>query len=193
MEDRKKLYPGCLAHIYNRGSKKELIFIDEYDFKRFLSKTQLYSANTGNQVIQYCLLPNHYHLLIKCKDANSVAKMLQKLQLSHAKYFCKKYNSVGRVFQDRYKSVVIESIPQLKILSRYIHRNPIEYFATKSALLDYPWSSYADFLSRESSWPTKRSKNLVLSQFNNLKEYDEFVSADEVVVQQILKTEALVI
>ena len=111
-----------------------------------------------------------------------------KLKTSHGKYVCNKYNFVGHIFQGRFDSVPVTSDVQLKIESRYIHRNPIEFFGDRAILEQYPWSSYHAFTENtKDKFISDKSKRIILDQFNNVKEYIDFVCADEIHSQTIIK------
>ncbi|KXK26728.1 MAG: Transposase IS200 like protein [candidate division WS6 bacterium OLB20] len=188
---KRGLYPGCLVHVFNRGSKKELIFFAASDYRRFISKAAIYAAEANVQIIHYCLLPNHFHFLLRIPDEVSLTKMMQRLTIGHSRYIMYRYGYVGRIFQGRYKSVVVDSSSQLMILSRYIHRNPTEYFGSRDAFKNYDWSSYQEFISGNSDLISSRES--VLGLFTDVDSYSAFVEADEVIVQHELKTQSVVI
>ncbi|KXK26740.1 MAG: Transposase IS200 like protein [candidate division WS6 bacterium OLB20] len=188
---QRSLYPGSVLHIFNRGSKKELIFQDNADYERFLLKAFEINQTTKNRIINYCLLPNHFHFLIAASDMKSIPRFMHRLQVSHSRYYMYKYHTVGRVFQGRYKSVVVNSDAQLRALTRYIHRNPVEYFNSPEALKTYPWSSYQSFGGDQDSIIKAEDKGVVLSLFNSVSEYRDFIEADEVLIQSYVKSEAI--
>lgn len=170
--DYKKFAPGNILHIYNRGNNKEKIFFDDQDRKAFLfriglclgftqeelnrenltslpySRIRITDANKGNfKLHAFCLMPNHFHLLIEQSKEVSVSNFMSKLCTSYSKYINKKYNRVGHVFQDKFKAVLIESNPQLMWTCSYIHMNPIkDKIVGKPS--DYQWSSYNDHIGR---------------------------------------------
>ncbi|MBI4037103.1 transposase, partial [Candidatus Daviesbacteria bacterium] len=82
-------------------------------------------------LIAYCLMPNHFHLLVKQKSNSSIDKFMNSLGIRYAMYFNRRYKRVGALYQDVYKAVIIESDPQLLYLTSYIHRNPINNTASK--------------------------------------------------------------
>lgn len=101
-------------------------------------------------LIAYCLMPNHYHLLIKQSDERSVELLMKSLMTRYSMYFNKKHDRVGTLFQSAYKAVIIETEPQLLHLSRYIHQNPPPETSKRSLpvrrLLFSQPSSYPNFL-----------------------------------------------
>jgi putative transposase len=176
-------------HIYNRGVEKRIIFEDEQDYKVFLGylKEHLSSPPETKDLLEsfilrgtnfrgiphipknyfqkvkllaYCLMPNHFHLLIKQIEKGSMSKFMRSLATRYSMYFNKKYNRVGTLFQGIYKASMIENENYLLHLSRYIHLNPSEYFKD----LTSAYSSYADYLEiRKTLWV---DTNEVLSYFN---------------------------
>ena len=112
----------------------------------------------------FCLMPNHFHLLIEqCSDI-SLSTLMKKVCTSFAMYMNKKYKRVGYLFQDRFKSTLIESNPQLMWTSSYIHMNPVKDGLVKNPE-DYKWSSYNDF-TEERNLPITYKK-LLISTFGN--------------------------
>lgn len=180
-----KFYPGEYFHIYNRGINKMVIFNDHFDYTRF--QELLYLANSkltrklsdikeskvpnlvwkeerGETLVDigaYCLMPNHFHILIKSKNEKDTALFLQKLQLSHSKYFNKKNERTGVLFQGKIKAEHVTNNEYLKYLFSYIHLNPIKLIqkdwkevgikdisGVKQYLKDYKYSSFLDFISK---------------------------------------------
>lgn len=151
-------------HVYNRGVEKRTIFEDERDFqfflfllKKFLLPKELWEKlpegvpewSLGElakeiDLLAYCLMPNHFHLLIKQKTGKGMTKLMGKLGTTYGMYFNKKYKRVGSLFQGVYKAARIETDAQLKHVSRYIHLNSIELGIGKPE--DYPYSSYPVYL-----------------------------------------------
>lgn len=178
---------GGIYHIYNRGVEKRVIFQDEQDYKVFLSYLKEYLSATeikrktftlqGStfkgierqpnnyklkiELLTYCLMPNHFHLVIKQLDGISMKFFMKSISTRYSMYFNKKYKKVGPLFQGKYKAVLVADESYLLHLTRYIHINPSEYF---SNLVD-AYSSYADYLHlRKTEW---LNTNLILSHFEN--------------------------
>lgn len=185
-------------HVYNRGVNREKIFIDEVDYKVFLSYLKLYllsreelkeeleisspdnlldSINkdslirlmrTNNyyqriELLCYCLLPNHYHLLIRQKNKRDLEFFMRSIGTKYTNYFNTKYQRVGSLFQGVYRAVYVKNEVQLLHLSRYIHLNPQELIKNNSDLLSYPWSSYPVYIK---NWNVKwLNKSYILSFF----------------------------
>jgi len=112
------------------------------------------SKNYQDQIelLAYCLMPNHFHFLVKQSTDRGIAEFMQSLILKYVLYFNKKYKRVGGLFQSRYKTVLIENESQLTYLTKYIHRNPVDILTSRSGLeknvdlIDYKYSSYGNYL-----------------------------------------------
>lgn len=139
------------------------------------------------QLVSYCLMPNHFHLLVKQSSANSIDSFMNSLCLRYAKYFNTKYERVGRLFQDVYKAVIIESEAQLLYLTSYIHRNPLKNKKIKSAspevvlraYFSQP-SSYPEYLGqRKSEWVQLEEILAYSSQTNPKLSYRAFVEQND--------------
>jgi len=122
-------------------------------------------------LLTYCLMPNHFHLQIKQKNKESITKLIHRLLTNYVMYFNKRYERSGTLFPGIYKAVLIDNDSRLLHLSRYIHLNPyeIEERSFKN-LVDYPYSSYGDYLGiRQSSWVKPQE---ILSFFKNARRSD---------------------
>ena len=192
-------------HIYNRGVEKRIVFEDDQDYKVFLKyirevlspldeqeiNTKFIMQGLSLQSIRrpvksyygkvdmlaYCLMPNHFHFLIRQYDKTFLEGLMRSLMTRYSMYFNKKYDRVGSLFQGRYKAVLIENEEYLLHLSRYIHLNPIEY--TKD--LTNAHSSYAEYLGiRNTSWIKMKEilsffNQKVLPGFKKVNSYRDFV------------------
>ncbi|MEK7470968.1 MAG: transposase [Patescibacteria group bacterium] len=203
----RKIYSdGGTYHVYNRGVEKRIIFEDEQDYKVMLNYLKEYLSpiskndivkttflirnssyvgfkrkpkNYNNQLelLAYCLMPNHFHLILRVDKGGVLKKFMQSLLTRYSMYFNKKHNRVGSLFQGRYKAVLVNEEIYLLHLSRYIHLNPYEY--TKDLLESY--SSYDDYLGvRDTKWLNKKIilayfNNKVLPDFKKINSYKKFV------------------
>ncbi len=189
--DYKNFASGQIYHIYNRGNNKENIFFDEQDYKAFLfrlglclgfnekelntekllampySRIRITDANQGDFTLHsFCLMPNHFHLLIEQVGNKSVSKLVLKLCTSYSKYINKKYSKVGHIFQDTFKAVLINSNEQLMWIFEYIHNNPVKDNLVKHPS-EYTWSSYNDFVKNKNlPLVSKKFKDLVCVKGN---------------------------
>lgn len=178
MRKPRRWEPGTIYHITTRGNRKEKIFNSFKDYKVYLGilySTIDYYRDHGYEVICYCLMGNHTHLMIRCNNDHP-SYLMRMVNGKYAKYFNKKYNYMGHLFQERYYSVEITGMPQLLETSRYIHLNPV-----RAELVEYPheykWSSYNIFTGEENNEYVNHE--LILNQFVTEKRYElykEFIS-----------------
>lgn len=131
-------------HVMIRGVNKINIFIDNQDRLKFLQILEYYSKKYLIELFAYCLMDNHVHLLIKAKE--NLNKFMQCIQTVYALFFNKKYNRVGHLFQDRFKSIPVEEENYLLECVRYIHQNPVK--ANLSTIEKYRWSSYNEYIKK---------------------------------------------
>ncbi|MEX2007551.1 MAG: transposase [Candidatus Levyibacteriota bacterium] len=183
-------------HIVNRGVAKMPIFLTQRDYDRFVETFRYYLKKEVNKrfsisfdkdkttgledqivdVICYCLMPNHFHFLLKQNDDNGIMNFVRKVSNSYAKYFNIKYKRKGPLFEGKFKAVRVETNEQLLHISRYIHLNPLVSFITRD-LNNYKWSSYPEFLEKDNN--NVCSKDIITSQFRYLKNYEQFILDQE--------------
>ena len=202
-----------IYHIFNRGVAKRSIFLTANYYRRALETIWFYQKDSlalsfsdflsipSNQkpltndrieklpnrieIIAYCLMPNHLHILIKQLIANGISSFMSDFQNSFTKYFNIKNKRKGHLFEGKFKAVRIETDEQLIHTSRYIHLNPTTSSLVKDASLHaYPWSSLPEYLNEDS--PQKCSKESMLAYFKNRKDYREFVY-DQIDYQRSLR------
>jgi len=182
-------------HIFNRGVEKRNIFLNDGDYKHFLEtleyyrvphpvkfskKTLLKSSGPTDapavEIFCYCLMPNHFHLLLRQISQVGTSTFISRLANSYTKYFNTKYDRVGPLFQGAFKAVRVETDEQLLHVSRYIHLNPLV-----NGLIDpldkYIWSSYRDYIgdSHEHNAQVKINSRRILSCFEPAENYENFV------------------
>lgn len=112
--------------------------------KRYSKIARLKNYSKLIELYSYCLMPNHFHLVIKQKNARDISSFMSSVQTRYCKFLNIKYSRVGPIFQGRYQARVIHSANSLLYVTRYVHRNPIDI----SQLSSYPWSSFKYFVSR---------------------------------------------
>lgn len=187
-----KIYvEGGYYHIYNRGVEKRDIFVDGDDYRAFLFLLKFYLSpkdllnklpkrsdlktgyyNKKNlhgmiELLAYCLMPNHFHLLVKQKMRSGISNLIQCLNTSYVIYFNKKYERVGTLFTGRFKAALIESDPYLLHLSRYIHLNPS---GIGKDFKSWGFSSYQDYLGRrKTEWVNSQA---ILDYFASARRRD---------------------
>ncbi|KKR01432.1 hypothetical protein A2W67_02180 [Candidatus Nomurabacteria bacterium RIFCSPLOWO2_02_40_28] len=192
------LVNGEYYHVYNRGNSKQKIFHDNEDYFRFISlmyacnsvnnfriftlakEESPYDFERGKQIVSigsYCLMPNHFHILITQTEERGISKFIQKLTTAYVMYYNKKYKRTGGLFEGKFKSEHLNNDRYLKYLFSYIHLNPIKLIQKdwkevgirnkKEALgylQSYKYSSYLDFLE------IKRIQNKLL----NIETFPEY-------------------
>lgn len=116
---------NSIYHVYNRGNRKQSIFIDAKDYRRFLSSLHRYIILYDIYLIGYCSMPNHFHFIIRLgKNKKELPIFMQRLAVSYTMYFNKRYSLTGRMFQGPYKAKRVKSYKGLERLKRYINNNP---------------------------------------------------------------------
>jgi REP element-mobilizing transposase RayT len=122
-----KLYKNATYHIYNRGVLKTKLYKDDSDYKFFIYKLAFYKKKYDIDLISFCLMPNHFHLLVRSEfNEKNISYFMKSLQQSYACYFNKKYKGSGHVFQGSYKNKIIKSQRYLGKIIQYIAENPVK-------------------------------------------------------------------
>jgi REP element-mobilizing transposase RayT len=143
-------YAGAIYHVLSRGDRKKAIFRDDVDRQDFLKTLAEACQKTGFQVHAYCLMNNHFHLVVETPRANLVAGMrwwlsTYTIRLNHRHKLC------GHVFSGRYKALLVDGSGDgyLRTVCDYTHLNPVraKLLAPSSRLLEYPWSSFGYYLA----------------------------------------------
>lgn len=200
-----------IYHVFNRGVAKLPIFTDRRDYNRFLEAVYYYQFQGPKpkfsqlsrfkdlnfeknrkivEILCYCLMPNHYHFLIKQLHDNGISEFIGKISNSFTKYFNTKHKRVGPLLQGQFKAVRIEYEEQLIHVSRYIHLNPIASFLVKN-LNTYPWSSYLNYVGFDQNKIC--SKDFILSMFKTPQKYQQFVLDQVEYAQSLERIKHLVI
>jgi len=203
------LAEGEIYHIFNRGVEKRDIFLDKRDYQRFIStfvyyqyqkppirysyrqrqklpqKTPLEETGKLIEIYAYCLMPNHFHFLLKQTSKNGISKFVGQISNSYARYFNARHDRIGSLFQGKFKAVRVTSNEQLIHLSRYIHLNPIINYLVKD-LSQYYYSSYPEYLGLKK---VVCSPDEVLGQFNTKDDYEKFVLDQEEYTRELKKIE----
>jgi len=179
-------------HIFNQGVEKRDIFQDENDYRLFQYYLLAYlrpieevlemdpdiplrltskSLAEETELLAYCLMPNHFHLLIKQKTEDAIPKLLKQLTNAYTLYFNEKHDRVGGLMQGRYKAVEVGDEKLFIHLARYIHLNPLSGGIVKS-LDEHRWSSYPDYLEGKAGVPAAKEK--ILSYFPSVGAFKGF-------------------
>lgn len=183
----RQFVPESIYHVYNRGVEKRQIFMDEQDHGVFLNRLkqlladpdELKGENTTEhlqsfygtvELIAFCLMPNHFHLLLYQHDERSISEFMRALSTSYTMYFNKRHNRVGSLFQGTYKAKLIDSDQYWQHISRYIHLNP-EVLGVN--IENYRYSSLRYYSKNlNTSWV---SPDRVLNEFNDFEDYLSFI------------------
>jgi REP element-mobilizing transposase RayT len=151
-------YPGAIYHVMNRGDRREPIFKDDQDRQRFLETLGETCDKTGWQIHAYCLMLNHFHLVVETPNANLVAGMKWFLG-TYTSRFNRRHKLFGHLFSGRYKSLIVDGSGDgyLRTVCDYVHLNPVRanLLQPEQPLQEYRWSSYAEYLKRagrRASW-----------------------------------------
>ena len=175
-------YPGAFYHVINRGNHRERLFKSARDYEKFVQYLEKAAVRYALIVHTYCLMGNHYHLLVETPEPN-LSMTMQWLNVSYATYFNRKQDRNGHLFQGRFKAILIEADAYLNHLSRYIHLNPV-----RAGIVERPgqyrWSSYPAFVGEQIP-PKFLNTDRLLSIFgkNNKesrKNYQEFVEGVDI-------------
>ena len=133
-------YAGALYHVTSRGDKKADIYLDDDDRELFLDSLKEVCARFNWIVHAYCLMDNHYHLLVETPESNLSLGMRQ-LNGVYTQRFNRKHSRVGHVYQGRFKAIIVQKEAYLMDLARYIVLNPMRARMVRYAQ-QWPWSSY---------------------------------------------------
>ena len=149
-------YPGAIYHVMNRGDRGDPIFKDESDRKRFLETLGEACTKAGWKVHAYCLMANHFHLVLETPQANLVAGMKWFLG-TYTSRFNRRHRIFGHLFSGRYKALVVDGSGNgyLRTVCDYVHLNPVraKLLTPEQPLSDYPWSSFLGYLTPPSQRP----------------------------------------
>jgi putative transposase len=169
---RREYYPGVMLHVTARGNRKQEIFREKEDYLYYLSLIKRAQEKTPFYLHSYCLMTNHVHLLIETIE-HSPSDIILFIHSIYARYFNRKYELVGHVFQERYHATLIKSWRQMLDTSRYIHLNPVKANMTNKPE-EYPWSSYRAYISKTSKDTIVHTKRLLSEMTNGSKETYKF-------------------
>jgi REP element-mobilizing transposase RayT len=147
---------GEFHHVYNRAVDKRTIFYTEKDYEYFLGKALFFKEKTGVKIIAYCILPNHWHFLLKEPGpvfnqtgwTSQISRFISLLSNSYTKYFNLNKDHSGRIFQGPFKSKLVQDDNYLRVLIRYINLNPIKHKIVKK-IEDWPYVSHHNYIGKE--------------------------------------------
>lgn len=179
------IIPGYYYHIYNRAVSNNLLFIEDKNYCYFLSKIKKYLL-TGTEVLAYCLMPNHYHLIVKVKS-DLFSSSMHKFALSYVVAFNNLYHRKGRLFISPFQRIHIQNPSYLLHLSKYIHTNLLKAKLVTS-IGDWKYSSYCEYIGKREIDFIKPefildilSDDINSSIVDQQRDYREYVEDDDLI------------
>jgi len=164
---------GQYYHIYNRGAGKAKIFFNDGNYQYLLRLVKEYYQKHGATIIAYCLMPNHYHFLIRQELGEPLSKFMQVLFNSYVQALNLQQGRTGTLFEGRFKHKRVDTWEYLVILCRYIHRNPVEAKLVKKPE-DWVYSNYREWIGLRDG--ALVDKVFVQDHFSSAEEYVNFVN-----------------
>jgi REP element-mobilizing transposase RayT len=174
-------YPDAWYHVMNRGRRHETIFTSSKGYLSFIELLKEATLMWNIRIAAYCLMPNHYHLLIQTPESN-ISRAMRHIDGVYTQRFNRFNGFEGPLFRGRFKSVLVDADAYLLQLTRYIHRNPVRANLSRT-IESYPWSSHKGYLSSETKWGWL-FKDVVFSMLTEKKNeqihrYKEFMHAED--------------
>jgi putative transposase len=164
---------GGYYHLYNRGANRESIFLDDDDFTSFLVRLKQNSSRYSVQVIAYCLMPNHFHLLLRQESNVKAGIVVQHTCNGYSQLFNRRHEHQGTLFQGRFDGTEVDKDSYLRHLCRYIHANPVkDGFATKPEL--WPYSNYLEWIGKRTG--TLVDRNFIIEHFGSGEAYIAYLA-----------------
>jgi len=170
-------YEGAFHHVMNRGRHNQAIYLEDKDYEAFLTTLSEVTKEYHAVIHAYCLMSNHYHLLIETPKAN-LSQIMKHVNGLYTQRFNRKYKKDGALFRGRYKSILVDEEAYLLQLTRYIHRNPVEVKKKMvKQLSDYRWSSYPAYINQTAAaeWLYRDKTYQMLGHRYRYKGYSDFV------------------
>jgi len=133
-------FPGAIYHVTSRGNRREPIYLDDGDRAAWLDVLAHAMQRFDAQVLAYCLMGNHYHVVLHTRQAN-LSELMRRLNGVYTQAFNRRHGKVGHLFQGRFKAILVDRETYLLELCRYVELNPVRAGMTADAA-DWPWSSY---------------------------------------------------
>jgi putative transposase len=171
-------YPGAFYHITSRGNEQKVIFKNNRDREKFRECLESAVKRYNAVIHAYCLMNNHYHLLLETPSGN-LSKIMAHINGAYTTYFNTKLGRFGHLFQGRYKAILVEADEYSMELSRYIHLNPVRAKVVETPE-EYEWSSYSYYIGKKKS-PEWLKMGFILGYFGkkaseSQKNYKKFVT-----------------
>jgi len=169
-------YPGAFYHVTSRGNEQKDVFKSRRDREQFLSYLKSSTERYGAVIHAYCLMSNHYHLLLETPEGN-LSQIMRHINGAYTTYFNVKRKRAGHLFQGRFKAILVEADEYAAELSRYIHLNPVKV-GIVARPEEYEWSSYRYYIGQAEA-PTWLRTSFILAYFGGMsgvENYREFIN-----------------
>ncbi|MBL7045182.1 MAG: transposase, partial [Parcubacteria group bacterium] len=204
---------GEYYHVYNRGTDKRVVFIEDRDYRRFIfllyicnsvipvrtdnlfqqgqPLLELFGVNRGDTLVDigaFCLMPNHFHLLLYEKTEGGISIFMKKLLTAYVMYFNTKNERRGSLFEGPFKAKYVNSNSYLNWIFSYIHLNPVKLIqsdwkesgildpvSTKNFVDNYKYSSYYDYFLGDRSEGVILNKKEFSDNFSQLNDFEDLV------------------
>ncbi len=163
---------GYYYHIYNRGAHRLGIFRTDADYRFLLKLLKEHSTKNEISILAYCLMPNHYHLLLRQDGDLPISVFMRAVFNVYSKVFNSKYKHSGTLFEGPFKAIWVDRAEYLFHLCRYIHRNPMDA-GLAANLEDWQYSNYLEFVGKRNG--ALVDKEFVRESFGTAKDYEAFV------------------
>ena len=165
---------GHYCHIYNRGCNRERIFVSDDNYHYLLTQIKRLIPGSAIAIIAYCLMPNHYHFLIRSDSDAAAGRFIQRLFNGYVQAFNRQQGRSGTLLEGRAKSVEIDGDRYAIHLCRYIHLNPVvAHLVTRPE--DWPYSNYLDWIGQRAG--TLLDRDFVQAHYSDPGEYEAFVQS----------------
>lgn len=159
-------YPGAYYHVTSRGNERKDVFKSRRDREKFLEYLASATERYGAAIHAYCLMSNHYHLLLETPEGN-LSQVMRHINGAYTTYFNVKRKRAGHLFQGRFKAILVEADEYAAELSRYIHLNPVRAGMAENPK-EYPWSSFQSYIG-QSKGPDWLKTDFILGYFGKSK------------------------
>jgi len=168
-------FPGAIHHVYARGIEKRDIFLDDFDRDSFLYRVGINLSRWGMACPAWSLMPNHFHLLLQ-SDTGSLPSFMRCLLTGYSKYFNERHKRVGHLFQNRYKSPIVDKVRYFLDLVKYIHLNPLRSGIVRSIdeLEEYPWTGHGKIV--RGGPPEWQDISLLRAEFHDVDDGSRWIS-----------------
>jgi len=185
--------PGTIHHVYNRGNNRHAIFSEPRDYEQFLKFVAECKLRMKFEVHAYCLIPNHFHMLIRSAETH-ISKFMGRILEQYARYWNWKRQTSGRVFESRFKSKIFSDNPSYFSVFRYVHRNPIKHGLVQR-IEDWRWSGHNALRLgiQDQIIDAKFPLSLFANETNTARSrYENFISMDpNPIIEELPKIEFL--